>query len=40
MNFVTLQKNSKKISKNIKFDHQGDFDMNIIFNGLDRSFEF
>jgi hypothetical protein len=40
MNFVALQKNSKKISTNIKLDHQGDFDMKIIFNGLDRTFEF
>jgi hypothetical protein len=40
MNFIALQKNSKKNSKNIKIDHQGDFDMNIIFNGLDRPFEF
>jgi hypothetical protein len=40
MNFVALQKNSKKIPKNIKFDHQRDFDMKIIFNDLDRPFEF
>jgi hypothetical protein len=39
MNFVALQKNSKKILKNIKFDHQGDFNMKIIFNDLDRPFE-
>jgi hypothetical protein len=40
MKFVALQKNSKKNSKNIKFDHQGDFDMKIIFNSLDHPFEF
>jgi hypothetical protein len=39
MNFVALQKNRKKISKNIKFDHQRDFDMKIIFNSLVRPFE-
>jgi hypothetical protein len=40
MNFVALQKNSTKILKSIKFDQQGDFDMKIIFNGLDHPFEF
>jgi hypothetical protein len=40
MNFVALQKNNKKFSKNIKFDHQEYFDMKIIFNGLDRPFKF
>jgi hypothetical protein len=40
MNFVALQKNNKKNSKNIKFDNQGDFDMKIIFNDLDRPFKF
>jgi hypothetical protein len=39
MNFVALQKNSKKIPKNIKFDNQEDFDMKIIFNDLDRPFK-
>jgi hypothetical protein len=40
INFVALQKIVKKFSKNVKFDHQGDFDMKILFNGLDRPFEF
>ena len=37
-NFVTSFKNSKKIQKNIKFDLQGYFNIEIMFNGSDRSF--
>jgi hypothetical protein len=40
MNFVAFKKIVKKIQKNIKFDHQWDFDMKIIYNDLDRPFEF
>ena len=38
-NFVTSIKNSKKNLKNVKFGFQGDFNMEITFNGSDRSFE-
>ena len=37
--FATSLKNSKKILKNIKFGFQGNFNMEIIFNGSGRSFE-
>ena len=40
MNFVTSLKNSKKFQKNVKFDFQRYFNMVIMFNGSDRSFEF
>jgi hypothetical protein len=39
-NFVALQKKSKKILKNIKFDHERDFDMKTISDGLDRPLNF
>ena len=39
-NFVISLKNSKKFQKNVKFDLQEYFNMEIMFNGSDRSFEF
>jgi hypothetical protein len=36
--FSPIQKNSKLIPKNIKFDLLIDFDMEIRLSGLDRSF--
>lgn len=37
-NILPIQKNSKKSKKNINFVLQGDFNMEAILNGLDRSF--
>jgi hypothetical protein len=39
-NFVPISKIAKNFKKNIKFDLQGYFDMKMMFNSLDRLFEF
>ena len=39
-NYVKYLINNKKIQKNIKFDVQAHFNIDIVLNGLDRLFEF